>query len=172
MFSDIFISESILYSSLNFSKKNTIILNLIKNTQEFNLQYKQISSQLHEKLKKNLSFVLHENEILRKMNCVYISHQEMIQNQLLELYHDCFNENYWDRNKILKLVQYYFTWNDITVADFTKLFFEHVECHFNFSRSIIMNKDSHIMSDFWQEICKIQMIKQYFFTAYHSQMND
>src|SRR5437762_91456 len=78
MFSDILISESTMYSSLNPSKKNMTILSLIKNTQEFNLQCRQISSQLCEKLKENLSFVLHENEILKKMNHVYISHQKMI----------------------------------------------------------------------------------------------
>ena len=72
--SDIFISESTSYSSLNFSEKNTTILSLIKNIQEFNSQCRQISSQLHEKLKENLSFVLHRNKILRKTNHVYISH--------------------------------------------------------------------------------------------------
>ena len=38
--SGIFISEFMLYSSLNFSEKNMIILNLIKNIQKFNLQYR------------------------------------------------------------------------------------------------------------------------------------
>src|SRR5438034_763559 len=38
--SDIFINEFMLYSSLNFSKKNTIIFNLIKNAQEFDSQYR------------------------------------------------------------------------------------------------------------------------------------
>ena len=38
VFSSIFISEFTSYNNLNFSKKNTIILNLIKNIQEFNLQ--------------------------------------------------------------------------------------------------------------------------------------
>ena len=42
--SDILISESTIYSNLNFSKKNTAIFSLIKNTQEFDLQCKQISS--------------------------------------------------------------------------------------------------------------------------------
>ena len=78
VFSDIFISESTSYNSFNFSKKNTTILNLIKNAQEFNLQCRQISSQLCEKSEKNLSFILHENEILKKTDHVYISHQEMI----------------------------------------------------------------------------------------------
>ena len=72
MFLSISVSESITYNSLNFSKKNMTILNLIKNAQEFDSQCKQISSQFCEKLKENLSFVLHENEILRKTNCVYI----------------------------------------------------------------------------------------------------
>ena len=73
---------------------------------------------------------------------------------------------------IMKYVLFIFIWNDITITDFTKLFFEHVECHFNSLRSIVMNRNSCIISDFWQEICKIQMIKQCFFTAYHLQMND
>ena len=78
VFSDIFISESTLYNSLNFSEKNMIILNLIKNAQEFNSQCKQIFNQLHRKLKENLSFVLHENEILKKMNHVFMLQQKMI----------------------------------------------------------------------------------------------
>ena len=74
MSSDIFINESTLYSNLNFNEKNMIILSLIKNAQEFNSQCRQIFSQLYKKSKKNLSFVLHENEILKKTDCVYISH--------------------------------------------------------------------------------------------------
>ena len=73
VFLSIFISEFTSYSSLNFSEKNMIIFSLIKNVQEFDLQCKQISSQLCEKSEKNLSFVLHENEILKKTNHVYIS---------------------------------------------------------------------------------------------------
>ena len=94
MFLSIFINEFILYSSLNLSEKNMTILSLIKDVQEFDLQCRQISSQLHEKSEKNFSFVLHENEILKKMNCVYISHQEMIWNQLLEFYHNCSSKDY------------------------------------------------------------------------------
>ena len=101
--SDIFISQKIMFLSTliskstmysNISEKNMIILNLIKNTQKFNLQCRQIFSQFCRKLKKNLLFVLHRNEILRKMNHVYISHQETIQNQLLKFYHDCSSENH------------------------------------------------------------------------------
>ena len=113
VFLSIFISEFTLYSSLNLSKKNTIILSLIKNIQEFDLQCRWISNQLHEKLKENSSFALHENKILKKTDYIYISHQKTIQNQLLKLYHDCFNKDYWSKNKTLKLVQHHFIWNEI-----------------------------------------------------------
>ena len=49
---------------------------------------------------------------------------------------------------IMKYVLFILTQNDSTAADFTKLFFEHVEYYFNFSRNIVMNRDSHIISDF------------------------
>ena len=38
----IFVSKSTSYNNFNFSKKNTIILSLIKNTQKFDLQCRQI----------------------------------------------------------------------------------------------------------------------------------
>ena len=69
-----------LYNNLNFSEKNTIILSLIKNAQEFNSQYKQIFNQLHKKSEENFSFILHEDEILKKTDHVYIFHQKTIQN--------------------------------------------------------------------------------------------
>ena len=55
MFLSIF-TESTIYNSLNVNKKKLSILNLIKNIQEFNLQYRQIFNQLCEKLKKK-SFI-------------------------------------------------------------------------------------------------------------------
>ena len=60
---------------------------------------------------------------------------------------------------IIKYTLFISTWNDTTAADFAELFFEHVKCWFDFLRSIIMNRDSWIISDFWQEVCEIQMIK-------------
>ncbi len=88
------LSQKTVSSDIFISKKNSSILSLIKDTQEFNSQCKQISSQLHRKSEENFSFILHENEILRKTNHVYISYQEIIQNQFLELYYDCSNEDY------------------------------------------------------------------------------
>ena len=63
-------------------------------------------------------------------------------------------------------------WDDCTAADFTKLFFEHVECCFDSLRSIVTDRNSHITSDFWWEVCKIQIIKWCLSTAYHSQTDD
>ena len=71
----------------------------------------------------------------------------------------------------MKYVLFIFIWNDITIADFIKLFFEHVECYFDFLKNIMTDKNSHIISDFWQEVCEIQMIKQCLFIIYHFQMN-
>ena len=70
---------------------------------------------------------------------------------------------------ITKYALFILTWDDCTVADFTELFFEHVECYFDSSRNIVTDRNSHIISDFWQEICEIQIIKQQLFTAYYFQ---
>ena len=76
MFLNILINEFMMYSSI--SKKNMTILNLIKNIQEFDLLCRQISSQFCRKSERNFSFALIRNEILRKMNCVFISQQKII----------------------------------------------------------------------------------------------
>ena len=49
---------------------------------------------------------------------------------------------------ITKYVLFILIQNDITAADFIKLFFEHVECHFDFLKNIVTDRNSHIMSDF------------------------
>ena len=69
-----FIKESTFFDNFNIREKKSSILNLIKNAQKFDLLCKQISSQFHEKLKENFSFILHENEILRKTDHVFVSH--------------------------------------------------------------------------------------------------
>src|SRR5438034_11697699 len=53
-FSNFFISFETVLSDIFTEEKS--ILNLIKNIQEFDSLYRQISSQLHEKLKRNFSF--------------------------------------------------------------------------------------------------------------------
>jgi len=91
--SDIF-TEFMTYNSLNISEKKSSILNLIKDIQEFNLLCRQISNQLYEKSERNLSFTLIKNEILKKMNYIFVLQQKIIQSQLLKFYHDYFNKNY------------------------------------------------------------------------------
>ena len=73
---------------------------------------------------------------------------------------------------VIKYALFILIWDDTTAADFIELFFKHVECCFDFLKSIVMNKDSDIISDFWQEICEIQIIKQQLSTTYHSQTDD
>ena len=107
------IDSQIVFDNLNIRKKKLSILNLIKNVQEFNLLCRQIFSQLCEKSEKNLLFILIKNEILRKMNHVFVSQQKIIQVWLLELYHDCSSNSHWDRDKILELIQHHFIWNEI-----------------------------------------------------------
>ena len=73
---------------------------------------------------------------------------------------------------VTKYVLFILIWNNITVVNFMKLFFKHVECYFDFLKNIITDKNSHITSDFWWKVCEIQMIKQCLSTAYHSQTDD
>ena len=60
-------------NNLSVMKNKSSILSLIKDIQEFNSLCRWISSQLCEKLKRNFSFALTENEILRKMNYIFVS---------------------------------------------------------------------------------------------------
>src|SRR6266487_4408271 len=81
-------------NDLDVMKNKSSILSLIKDAQEFDSLCRQISSQFHKKSKRNFSFALIENEILRKMNHVFVSQQKTIQVQLLELFHDCSSSDY------------------------------------------------------------------------------
>src|SRR5436190_21275616 len=54
------LSQKTVFLSIFISKKNSSIFSLIKNIQEFDLQCRQISSQLCEKSEKNFSFVLYK----------------------------------------------------------------------------------------------------------------
>ena len=60
---------------------------------------------------------------------------------------------------IIKYVLFILIQNNIIAADFMKLFFKHVEYCFDFSKNIMTDKNSCITSDFWWEVCEIQMIK-------------
>ena len=78
VFFDDFIKKSTFFDNFNARKKKLSIFNLIKNIQEFDLLCRQIFSQLHKKLKENLSFILIRNEILKKINHVFVSEQKKI----------------------------------------------------------------------------------------------
>src|SRR2546421_2458064 len=63
---------------ISIMKNKSSILNLIKEIQEFNSLCRQISSQFCEKSERNISFALIKNEILRKINHVFVSQQKTI----------------------------------------------------------------------------------------------
>ena len=73
---------------------------------------------------------------------------------------------------VTKYALFILIWDDITAADFMKLFFEYIKCHFDFLRSIITDRNSHITLNFWWEVCEIEMIKWYFSITYHFKMNN
>jgi len=50
--------------------------------------------------------------------------------------------------RVTKYALFIPTRDDSTAADFAELFFEHVKCHFDSSKNIVMNRNSHIISDF------------------------
>ena len=68
-----------------------------------------------------------------------------------------------------KAVRFIPTRTDTTTGDFARLFFEHIECIFGTPISIVSDRDSRITSEFWAEICSIEMIKRRLSTAYHPQ---
>jgi hypothetical protein len=71
--------------------------------------------------------------------------------------------------RVTKYALFIPTREDATAVDFAELFFEHVECRFGTPRSIVTDRDSRITSDFWREVCDIQMVKRRLSTAYHPQ---
>ena len=73
---------------------------------------------------------------------------------------------------IIKYTLFISTHEASTVIEFAELFFEHIKYYFKISKDIITDRDSHIISEFWWEIYKIQMIKRHMSTVYHSQTDD
>ena len=71
--------------------------------------------------------------------------------------------------RVTKYALFIPTREDTTAVDFAELFFEHVECRFGTPRSIVTDRDSRITSEFWKEVCEIQIIKRRMSTAYHPQ---
>ncbi len=73
---------------------------------------------------------------------------------------------------VIKYMLFILIQNDFTAVNFVKLFFEHVKYYFDSLKSIIIDRNSHIIFNFWQEICEIKMIKQHLSIIYHSQINN
>jgi hypothetical protein len=71
--------------------------------------------------------------------------------------------------RVTKYALFLPTREDSTAVDFAELFFEHVECRFGTPRSVVTDRDSRITSEFWREVCEIQIIKRRMSTAYHPQ---
>ena len=73
--------------------------------------------------------------------------------------------------RVTKYTLFLPTREDSTAVDFAELFFEHVEYRFRTPKGIVTDRDSRITSDFWREVCEIQMIKRRMSTAYYPQTN-
>ena len=71
--------------------------------------------------------------------------------------------------RVTKYALFLLTREDSTAVDSAQLFFEHVECCFGSPRGIVTDRDSRITSEFWREVCDIQIIKRRMSTAYHPQ---
>lgn len=100
------------------------ILKLIKDTQELDPQCRWIVSwfyvcfQIDILLALELWFMLqlyfvNRENLLIFINYVFVSAQEALCSQLLEIYHDCSSDDHWEQNKTLNLICHYFTWSGI-----------------------------------------------------------
>jgi hypothetical protein len=61
------------------------------------------------------------------------------------------------------------TQTNTSIGDFARLFFENIEYIFGMPVLIILDQDSKITSEFWAEICSLEIIKQQLSTTYHLQ---
>ena len=71
--------------------------------------------------------------------------------------------------RVTKYALFIPTREDTTAADFAALFFRHLECFVGTPRGIVSDRDSRLTSDFWREVCEIEMIKRRLSTAFHPQ---
>ncbi len=73
---------------------------------------------------------------------------------------------------IIKYVLFIFTCENIIAMNLAKLFFKHIKCCFGTPQEVVSDRDSHITSQFWCEICEIQMIKRCLFIIYYLQTDE
>jgi hypothetical protein len=72
-------------------------------------------------------------------------------------------------DRLTKYALFIPTRNDTTAADFSELFFKHVECRFGTPRGVVSDRDSRITLGYWTEICTYQQIKRRMSIAYYLQ---
>src|SRR5438045_9176461 len=103
-------------------KEKSSLLKLVQSTQELDLQCRQISSQLCDLSLEDTSLALalqqrlqhySKDGLIWDLGCVLVLLQEAIQNQLLEVYHNCPSGGHWGRDKMLELIQCNFIWDGI-----------------------------------------------------------
>ena len=75
-------------------------------------------------------------------------------------------------DRLTKYTLFIPTRNDITAADFSELFFKHIEYRFSTPKSVVFDRDSRITSGYWTEICTYQQIKRHMSITYHPQTDD
>src|SRR5438045_5499219 len=110
------------FSPLTMTKEKSSILDLIQNAQELDPQCRRISSQLRNLALEDPSLALAPQQLqcyskdglIQDVGRVLVPPQEAIQNQLLEVYHNCPSGGHWGRDKTLGLIQCHFTWDGIT----------------------------------------------------------
>src|SRR5438045_7260029 len=109
------------FSPLTMTKEKSSILDLIQNAQELDPQCRWISSQLHDIALEDPSLALAPQQLqcyskdglIWDVGRVLVPPQEAIQNQLLEVYHNCPSGGLWGKDKMLELIQHHFTWDGI-----------------------------------------------------------
>ena len=69
----------------------------------------------------------------------------------------------------IKIARFIPTQTNISMGNFARLFFEHIECIFGMPLLIVSDQDSRITSKFWAEICSLEIIKWWLSTAFYLQ---
>ena len=69
--------------------------------------------------------------------------------------------------RVTKYALFLPTREDVTIADFTKLFFKAVKYRFGTPRGVVSDRDFKLTLDFWREVCEIKIIKRRISIAYH-----
>jgi len=72
-------------------------------------------------------------------------------------------------DRLTKYAVFIPTRDDTSAADFAQQFFEHVECRFGTSRSIVFGQRFENNFRILMEVCEYKLLKRAMSTAYHPQ---